>query len=188
MSNFAYSNLRFEYGLWLDSLCERPSECHQHFHAAVQAGLPWVCRQVMSCADNSFRSCSVPRAHRRQRRKVAPSNARRPQALLDTRCLKPPAANWQRVKSANGTAQSRKARSHMVCRAGGSGSTSLKHGLASTCWKHVPVFFPPPPPGFPPPPLDSGEHAADRHARGSMKVRASPPSTQRVATEPSNNP
>ena len=55
MSNFAYSNLRFEYvvlagaafsfapGLWLDSLSERPSECHQGFHAAVQARLPFIC-------------------------------------------------------------------------------------------------------------------------------------------------
>ena len=29
-------------GLWLDSLSERPSECHQHFHAAVQAWLPCI--------------------------------------------------------------------------------------------------------------------------------------------------
>ena len=40
-------------GLWLDSLSERPLECHQHIHAA-QAGLPLYMRsrQVMSCADN----------------------------------------------------------------------------------------------------------------------------------------
>ena len=28
---------------WLDSLSVRPSECHQYFHAAVQAGLLCVC-------------------------------------------------------------------------------------------------------------------------------------------------
>ena len=41
----------FAPGLWLDSLSERPSECHQHFHAAVQARLPCICEAV-SCAGN----------------------------------------------------------------------------------------------------------------------------------------
>ena len=37
----------------LDSLSERPSECHQHLHAAVgRAALYMRSRQVMSCADN----------------------------------------------------------------------------------------------------------------------------------------
>ena len=53
------------------------------------------------------------------------------------------------------------------------GSTILKHRLASTCWKHGPVLLPSPPVPSPPP-LYSREHAEDRHARGSMKVRANP--------------
>ena len=66
-------------GLWLDSLSERPSECHQHFRAAA---LYMRSRQVMSYTDNLLAELLLlgTESAAETKTSIRLSNARRPQA------------------------------------------------------------------------------------------------------------
>ena len=125
-------------------------------------------RQVMSCADNLLAelpfllgtesAAETKRPAFGNVRKKTPSPPRH--QVSKTTCGDKPMGLRSRV------------RSHMACGAGGLGSRSLKQGLdVLETWTRV-LCIPLP---VPSPPPNSHEHAEDRHARGSVKVRANPP-------------